>query len=999
MLQDNCFESLVNLIDNLGGISTIPNISIELTDNFLSTSLDPPKGIVKGVEVARYLIDPKCVDCSTSDVTNTEFTPGIWTTAVITSLDKEVEGVIYYWLPISTDIEGNGWFVNTYNVCNVTGNLSLEEERIALAMDGSFQGLKGYKGNKVAILFKVTPNSLIKVATYFKVDDNLPRTNHISNSNQSNLEYNNVDQLCSLEDLSIGMLYLLKQNYVPKEENTIKAYTTLDIDPIYSRTLNKVTERVVNLINTISTNKQFGSIPANLLSFTKAEQLYNDSFYEAEFISFLAESENKIAYTSYDFKWSVPYSIDNVVSSTEGVSNYILVEEGLELIDTLTIAANSLVSRYSSILNNGQQYVIKVSGTISDGTNQIDAAYYSELGDFSDATVIDVSFGTGLFIENAGFFDSAVGYKADHIYEKDWLGTDEALRFSILEDNSYSESKENNTGFFTIEIYRKNYRFIVDDGVDTLLNTVLFSDDLTVEQQVNVKFYRNNCLEDKCYTIIPNNLITDRTVLNSSIAWFLIYLIEYSIKFNLDYSDEINLLSNYLANQIAPNKRMYKGWTGAKVLTESQQIQQYDLYTDVVCMIALAYSYSNTLNTHYLYLAATLNRSILDNHYVDKLLEGQNIVETMVSSLIYSLVMKRVDINETINEYLRARINWDALINTEVNNLLTEGNSTTQTALLFSLNSIAERDLINQVEEVLVKNLNQFSLNAKCLSSSELLDLTYFPFTEINQVITYQNYLTSFIEELPLDFGWFSFEALNNGAIRKVLSSILNVVAPLFGRAYSTQRSKLKSKELTVNLKSLEREYGIKKPVGLSLSEFKEFIFSYFDGGSKAIIENSLNLFKIDTKVINQSDNLIFTNGSLQLGTSYTNKGYISSNPLYTANSFITIVNNHLSTFILDLLKGGVTAGTFNKVKEELFIANQQILIEEDKQICSGIVEGTSFKQMLIDRNYSEAQIELLLDNLVFCLEEMDLTEEEIEIYKYDPRPMISKFANCSIFN
>lgn len=994
MLQDNCFDSLVNLINNLGGVSSLPGISIKLTDNYLTSSLEPPKGVVEGVEIARYLVDPKCLDCSSPDVVNTPFTPGIWTTALQGTLDKEIEGVLYYWIPVSTDLEGNGWFVNIYNVCTITGNLSVEEERISLAIDGTFQGLRGFQGTKVAVLFKLTSNSLIRVATYFQLDSSIPRTNHLTGLNQFNLEYSNVDQLSSLEDLSIGMLYLLKQNYLPVEKNTIKNYTTLDIDPIYSRTLNKVTERLVSLIDTQSTNKRFGSLPANLLSFTRAEQLYDDSFYDAEFISFLAESENKISYTSYDFKWSVPYSTDNVLSSTEGTANYLLTEEGLELLDTLTIAANSLVSRYSIPLDEGVQYVIKVSGVISDGTNQIDAAYYSEVGDFTDAIAVSPSFGTGLFIEDVGFFDSSVGYRADHIYEKDWVGEDKALRFSILENNNYSENKEDNTGFFTIEIYRKNYRFIVDDGVDTLLNTVIFSDDIVTTQEVNIKYYRNNCLEDKCYSIVPNNLITDRTVLNSSVAWFLIYLIEYSIKFNLDYSDEITLLSEYLANQIAPNKRMYKGWTGARTLKDSQLIEEYDLYTDVMCMIALAYSYSNSLNTHYLYLVATLTRSILDNHYIDKLLEGTTEEETVVSSLLFSTVLNRQDIKEKVNQYLTARINWSGLLDQTVNQLLVNQNSK-YNAILLDLSDIT---LTEEIEKNLVVNRNQFSLNAKCLSQNSLLDPSYFPFTEINQVISYQNYLGSFIEELPMDFGWFSFEALANGALKKILVSMLNVIATVFGRAFSNRRSQFKLDELSVNLKFLEREYGIVKPAGLSLNQFKDFLFQYFDGGSKLIIEKTLTLFGINCNLINRADSVLVTNGDTNMGSTYLNKGYLSSAPSFITNSFLTTVNNHLTPFILNLVKNSITAGTFNILKEDLFIANNQADDKEDKQICSGINEGVSIRQMLVNRNYSEAQIQLLFDNLEFCLDEMELTEEEINIYKYDPRPVIDKFTNCSIF-
>lgn len=993
MLQDNCFTSLVNLIDNLGGVPIDPSITFRLTDNFLFSSLEPPKGLVTGVEISRYLLDPKCVDCSDVNVENTEFTPGVWTTAVASPLDKEIEGVTYYWIPVSTDVEGNGWFVDMYNICTITGNLSPVESRISLAMDGSFQGLIGFQGVKVAILYKLTPNSLIQVATYYNLDKSLPRTNTKLNTNQFNLEYNNKDQISSLEDLSIGMLYLLKNNYVPNEKNTIKHYSTLDVDPLYSRTLSKVTEQLVSLIDTQSVEgKRLGSIPAHLLTFTSKEALYNDELYASEFVSFLAESENQISYTAYDFVWSVPYSENNVLTSTEGESDYLLVEEGLELIDTLTISSQALVSRYSSVLDKGMEYVIRVSGLIDDGTNTIDAAYYSVTGDFSDATVITPSFGTGLFIEGVGFYDSSTGYKADHIYDKLIIGDDSALRFSILENNSYTEDKTDNSGFFTVEIYRKNYRFIVDDGVDTLLNTVLYSSDLTIEKEVNVKFYRNNCLEDKCYTIKPNDLLTDRTVLNSSVAWFLIYLIEYSLLFNLDYSDEINLLTNYLSNQIAPNKRMYKGWTDNAVLAESQRIEESDLYTDVVCMIAFAYSYGQSLNTHQLYLAASLNRSILDNHYLNQLLVGKDESETVVSSLLYAEVMKRLDIKEKADSYLRARVNWRALTDNEEKELLTIPN--TYSSLMLSFSNLD----LTAVEETIVLNKNQFSLLARCLSDDSLFDVSQFPFTEINQVFTYQNYLNSFLEELPTDYGWFSFEALTKGTIKSVLSSMLNVIAPLFGRAYSTKRYESKSNELSINLQQLELEYGIQKPRGMSLSDFKQFIFTYFDGGSNQILLNLLSQFSIKGNISNTANEVLTLNGNLNLGTPYLNKGFLPAAPQYSNNSFLLTVNKHLSNFFIDLLNNSTTAGTAKTIKEELVIAAEVSTEIEETELCVGINEGISIRQLLLNRNYTENQIDLLLDNLEFCLEEIGLNEDQIEIYKYDPRPFIDRFANCSIF-
>ena len=989
---DTCFFLLKNLVENSGGTLTNLNVQIKPLEGFNFEDNSTIKGLVKGLDINKYLTDPRCLDCSNLTTKNTEFTPGIWTTALESSLSKVVEGVTYYWIPTSTDKEGNGVFINLYTNCQITNTLTTREERIPIYPNGEFISYQpGFVGNKVAIVYKLTKETLEPIYIFNKNQDLLPRTSWKE-------QFDSEDNNSSLEELSISLLYLIKSNYASKEENTLKFLDRCDLDIYLKKVVSKTTEKLLSFVDYYSTNNRYGSIPYYLKTFSKVNQIYNDDFYLNDYISFLAAEENTIAYQSYNLDWKTPYTENETVTSKVDIPTYNLSTASEELIDEFIFYGNLSTSRYSQPLTKDHQYKLEISGVINDGSVSYDPAYYSTAGDFSDATLLSPTLGNGLFISDIGFFEGNETYNVEHTYTKEITGTGEAIVFTWFENNEFNlDNVANNSGSFTVKIYKLSYELTVEDTEQILKTETIYNSNLTVNTYAEVKYYRNNCLEDSCYEIVKNDRQTSREVLNKGVAWFLIFLIEYSIQFNEDYTDEIEVLTNYLTKQITRDKLITKGWTHSELLQKSVVIEELDLYTNVVTLIAFAKAYGINYNTHYLYLAATLNKGIIDNFFLDKRLYYKDNVEDLLASLLYGYSMKKRDIVEQSLSYIKPRLNT-TLFSEEPNDFnLVELPTTENVSNTILLDLLIDLDYITTIEESYKQYyLNNISLSyvSRCLSYSSLIEEVTIPSEEIEITNHYQSYLIEFIKELPLDFGWFSLEALVNGNLFSILSSIFNTVGALFGRTFTDKRSSFYNQELPKRLEKLEQEKGITKLRGMTLRDFKELLFSYLNVGSKVKINNLLNWFFLKNELVHVSDRLTVLNDIKTVGKLEVGHSYLQGLDRYTNNSFEIITYNHIKRVILDIVKKQISLGFKWKIVENLFSAFNIYRKKDDFIICSFVSEEIGNKQLLINCGYTEEQVNNFFSNIEFYLLELNYSPEEVNNLKWDLRSEIDNICS-----
>jgi hypothetical protein len=127
-----------------------------------------------------------------------------------------------------------------------------------------------------------------------------------------------------------------------------------------------------------------------------------------------------------------------------------------QIVETLNVAVNGSATVSSTVLNSGENYRLRVSGTfiISTGNNWEADAEYFDFGNLPGSlqdTVTGVD--NGVAVDDSTIDSTRTprwgAYQADHVYEVDFLGKGATISVN-LHDGNYS----NNTGSLTLDILR-----------------------------------------------------------------------------------------------------------------------------------------------------------------------------------------------------------------------------------------------------------------------------------------------------------------------------------------------------------------------------------------------------------------------------------------------------------------------------------------------------------------------------------------------------------------
>ncbi len=127
-----------------------------------------------------------------------------------------------------------------------------------------------------------------------------------------------------------------------------------------------------------------------------------------------------------------------------------------QIIETLTVAVNGSSTVSTTVLNSGETYRLRVSGTfiISTGNQWEADAEYFDFGNLPSSlqdTVTGVDNGVAVddTTVNSTRTPQWGAYQADHVYEIDFVGKGATISTN-LHDGNYS----NNTGSLTLDILR-----------------------------------------------------------------------------------------------------------------------------------------------------------------------------------------------------------------------------------------------------------------------------------------------------------------------------------------------------------------------------------------------------------------------------------------------------------------------------------------------------------------------------------------------------------------
>lgn len=504
---------------------------------------------------------------------------------------------------------------------------------------------------------------------------------------------------------------------------------------------------------------------------------------------------------------------------------------------------------------------------------------------------------------------------------------------------------------------------------------------LTPDLLYEDKFYLDNiarcleqeCIDDECFISKPIFITSSREVSTRAIAWF--YLLVYTYSLYLDtsqYTYLLDLLAFYLVNQInAVNNLPTKGWTHANVLTESEEIVEYNLSTAVVVYIALLKHYDYTVNSTYLETATNIEEAIWSTFYNFKKKEfTSSNIEDISYGLLFSNLVNRADVVENLIAKIESNLTVDyGVVKESLNginiinlNKLSQDylennpislNFTTLTNPYTSLLDISNSNLL-LVYSLQLSQLNQYYLSLKlqnyittfldtlnkveptntfvylcsCLSNPSLYNL------EVIQKGDY--YLTSSLSferslvlnrllDLPIDYGWFAKKALQfTGNVYKLLKSIGNSLSTfnVFSKDIISNNylNSLKGFRLSAYIKSLK---FFRLPQELDF-ELVSYISSVLGGQEDSITSvglskkiNRFNVVNFNSEPYNQILKLNSTKSQTLLGTDY----YIG-NSYASTNITEIIVLQPITNFIEKEIHKSLPIATKGILNEVITIEN-----------------------------------------------------------------------------
>lgn len=573
--------------------------------------------------------------------------------------------------------------------------------------------------------------------------------------------------------------------------------------------------------------------------------------------------------------------------------------------------------------------------------------------------------------------------------------------------STYKSIEANTVKYFTkgeLDFYIKK---IIEDNISAIADLVDFKSTsrrlnsipktlttyLTPDLLYEDKFYLDNiarcveqeCVEDECLVNKPVYITSSREVSTRAIAWFYLLIYTYSLYLdNSQYVYFLDLLAFYLINQInTTNNLPTKGWTHTDVLTESEEIIEYNLSTAVVVYIALLKHYDYTVNSSYLETTTNLEEAIWSTFYNFKKKEfNTSSIEDISYGLLFSNLVNRADVVESLITKIESNltinygvvkesldgvniINLNKLSQDYLENNPTSLNFTTLTNPYTSLLDISNNNLL-LVYSLQLSQLNQYYLSLKlqnyittfldtlnevestntfvyvcsCLSDPSLYNL------EVIQKGDY--YLTSNLSferslvlnkllDLPTDYGWFSKKALQfTGNVYKLLKSIGNSLSTfsVFSKDIISNNylNSLKGFRLLNYIKSLG---FFRLPQELD-SELFSYISSVLGGKEDSItlvgLSKKINRFNVansNSEPYNQILKLNSTKNQTLLGNNY----YIGNNYASTNIAEVTALQP-INTVIESETKKSLpisTKGFLNEVITlENFIVESTNCLEEN---------------------------------------------------------------------
>ncbi|MBD2201535.1 hypothetical protein H6G33_09270 [Calothrix sp. FACHB-1219] len=539
------------------------------------------------------------------------------------------------------------------------------------------------------------------------------------------------------------------------------------------------------------------------------------------------------------------------------------------------------------------------------------------------------------------------------------------------------------------------------------------SDNLFANPEVRV--FEEDCFEEGCFKVDTSKLLHSREVSTRAIAWLIISLILYteywqSKKFN-------NLLSSlitYLINQISPsNNLVSKGWTHSNKLSDSTSIEEYNLSTSVVSVIALFKIFQYTSDYNYLDKGVDIYNSIINKFYSyrDRTFTDSpqsNHLDTITYGLLFSTVFNLSELVETSISNLEVLLDKDFNLSKEIplfnntggyqynldgsiryetttgisyttvsnnNSLLSFINLLSNSINLQTLvnNQIITGSLISKLDNnsysfsslfkdnfesftSLLTNEKYFNTFTSCsfLLTNQLFsneDVIRLPLISIQSLNFYRNYIYSKLSNLPLDFSWFSKEALSiEGNLGKLLFSVskaLSVSRVSIGANRYAPPAFISIRDLDIKAKEL----GLYRVRQESYSNFLTFVNTHIQVRAKGISKNNvinyLSRYSIDVKVKETwSDILSFNSFNDKTFSTYLGEGYYSGSQYSTASLVEITIYQPIDSIIRRIVSSILPLGIVIRYVENIIIKSS--LSINVKNSCIRIIESDVVEDKLI---------------------------------------------------
>lgn len=477
------------------------------------------------------------------------------------------------------------------------------------------------------------------------------------------------------------------------------------------------------------------------------------------------------------------------------------------------------------------------------------------------------------------------------------------------------------------------------------------------------------CLGEDCIANKTIITLSDRSVSNLSIAWLIIYLCEY-VKTSADTLPLTYLsdLTSYLVGQVDATGYVYKGWTDAQPISQSEQIADTSIDVNVISLCALLKAFEVLDEPNHLDKALQIKDYLFSNLYVtrDKLFKLDPYSSTINSKsclygLILSIIVDRPDISKSIYDYLLPLVSLtssvtsivtdggvdvtdggvDVVDTTDLNGPLftTLGESYSDTELevlnLLFIESLEYLDPILQLDSTVVdafdryKNTDFTSLLGLSLDlrTSNLFtrivsnQVRYVNSLDFNRYRLY-NLASSFY---PTNYSWASEKALTiKGNLGKLLLSLTRPAALLYVLSLKSFNSSSLSKCKGYELDRLAyKEYGITRRVRESdvafIARIKTLLSKSIGSSTKQSLVTKLENLNITTQIKEKYEDLANFN-NLYTKAKELGQSYLQGNS-YTYSSIDVEIDRHVDSEVFFELSNAFPIATKRNVTQAIHLS------------------------------------------------------------------------------